>query len=395
MAKALYICYFGVSEPLVQTQVVPYLRELVKGGHELTLLTFEADDVDEMAVRESLKADGIEWQWLKYHKRPSVPATLFDIANGARFIRALHRKRHFDILHARAHIALLMARFANRFVRGKVIFDLRGLIADEYVDAGVWEYDSLVFKTIKKLERSGLKKAEGVVVLTERLREYLEQNYLRGGEPTEVIPCCVAVKSDLQAGPSHDKERFELIYAGSVVGLYMLEEMGRFFVALSRVKPQAFFRILTKSPTDVVRSAFDALGVPREQYTVGPVSPNDVARFLESARLAISFRKATFSQIGASPTKMAEYFAAGLPVVMNSGVGDMDDIVRKTGTGVIVDGFSDEEMSKAVDRAVRLASDDEIESRAKAAAREYFDLQTVGGPRYLRLYERVLSANQK
>ena len=36
MSAALYICYFGLREPLVQTQVLPYLREerivLVKGN---------------------------------------------------------------------------------------------------------------------------------------------------------------------------------------------------------------------------------------------------------------------------------------------------------------------------------------------------------------------------
>jgi len=39
--RSLYICYFGIEEPLVKTQVLPYLRELVKGGHEMSLVTFE------------------------------------------------------------------------------------------------------------------------------------------------------------------------------------------------------------------------------------------------------------------------------------------------------------------------------------------------------------------
>ena len=42
-AGALYICYFGVREPLVQTQVLPYLRKIVEGGVRMSLLTFEPD----------------------------------------------------------------------------------------------------------------------------------------------------------------------------------------------------------------------------------------------------------------------------------------------------------------------------------------------------------------
>ena len=38
--KSLYLCYFGLREPLVQTQVLPYLRGVSASGVEVTLLTF-------------------------------------------------------------------------------------------------------------------------------------------------------------------------------------------------------------------------------------------------------------------------------------------------------------------------------------------------------------------
>ncbi|MEZ5424184.1 MAG: hypothetical protein R2682_13975 [Pyrinomonadaceae bacterium] len=115
MARSLYICYFGVREPLVQTQVLPYLRELVAGGHEMTLLTFEPDlkakwtseQIDEM--RERLAADGIAWHRLAYHKWPSAPATAWDVFAGVFRVRRLMRETDFDLLHCRAHIPALMA----------------------------------------------------------------------------------------------------------------------------------------------------------------------------------------------------------------------------------------------------------------------------------------------
>ena len=106
MARSLYICYFGVREPLVQTQVIPYLRELVKGGHQVSLLTFEREAAELLPpprrrkasatppqaggelkagvaeLREELREQGIQWDWLRYHKRPSVPATVFDLLDG-------------------------------------------------------------------------------------------------------------------------------------------------------------------------------------------------------------------------------------------------------------------------------------------------------------------------
>ena len=45
--NVVYICYFGLGENLVQTQVVPYLSYLVSKGHRITLLTYEPDLANE------------------------------------------------------------------------------------------------------------------------------------------------------------------------------------------------------------------------------------------------------------------------------------------------------------------------------------------------------------
>ena len=155
----LYLCYFGLREPLVQTQVLPYLRELVRAGIGVRLLTFEPGrwTKDELIrVRTQLQADGISWHKLRYHKRPAWLATAWDIALGISMTAALAVKHNVQILHARSHIPLLMALGARAVTRRKVIFDLRGLMAEEYVDAGIWRESSLPFRAVKVVERLGL-----------------------------------------------------------------------------------------------------------------------------------------------------------------------------------------------------------------------------------------------
>src|SRR6476620_133498 len=103
MARSLYICYFGVREPLVQTQVLPYLRELTKGGHEMRLVTFEPDTaaIESYGVeklRGELAKQGIEWSYLRYHKRFSAVATAWDILAGAAFVRQAIGRDQLDIL---------------------------------------------------------------------------------------------------------------------------------------------------------------------------------------------------------------------------------------------------------------------------------------------------------
>lgn len=410
--KTLYICYFGLREPLVQTQVLPYLRELARGGVGVSLLTFEPDLSrvwDEGSTREArarLKDDGIDWHALPYHKRPSAPATVYDILAGAWKAARLVRGQRIDVLHARAHVPMAMALLARRLAPCRTVFDVRGLMAEEYADAGVWREGSAVYRAVKWLERTGLRRASQVVVLTERMRAWLAESGLASVEKVTVIPCCVGLSrfegegvavrnaTDESAAVRNevgdvDDESFEVVYAGAATGLYLLEEMARFFLAVRELRPRAFFRVLTRSDAGRVSEVLRRAGLSGEEFWVGAVEPSEVPVYLKRARLGLSFRKPTFSQIAASPTKIPEYLAAGLPAVSNAGIGDTDELLERERVGVVVRGFAREEFAEAAARAVSLAEDAGARARCTEAARRHFDLVTVGGARYLSVYRRI------
>ncbi|HKP35831.1 MAG TPA: glycosyltransferase [Pyrinomonadaceae bacterium] len=397
--SALYICYFGLNEPLVQTQVLPYLRELATAGINLHLLTFEPrlhETRDLKQQEEELRRQGIAWSYLPYHKRPSLLATLYDIVAGARFIARLARREGVQLLHARAHMPLAMALLAQRFVRAKLLFDIRGLMAEEYADAGVWTTNSITFRMVKRLERAGIRRADGIVVLTNRMRDWLVAHSLKPSDQIEVIPCCVELvrfdETIAQSDPAHSPEnRFEVIYAGSLIGLYLVEEMGRFFKAIKGQRPEAFLRLFSVSPPEPARAALNRAGLSESDFEIRSASPAEIPAHLQQARLGLSFRKTAFAQIASSPTKIPEYLAAGIPVVCNAGIGDMDDIVEREQVGVVLHEFTDDAYQSAAQRALALADDMNIRDRCRRVAREHFDLKTVGGPRYINLYQELLA----
>lgn len=397
--KTLYISYFGIREPLVQTQVVAYLREAASGGVKVHLLTFEPNfkqswTPEQIAdERKKLAAQGIEWHALAYHKSPSVPATLYDIAVSARFIRKLVKREGINVLHARGHIPVLMAAIASAGRESEIIFDIRGLVAEEYADAGIFAHGSPPFRAIKRIEKLGLRKAAQIVVLTNKMRDYLVNERAVKPEIIEVIPCCVDFSrienAALQLAPS---TRFELIYAGSVSGLYLLEEMCEFFLALKRHKPDAFFRILTKHPAEETAKTFQKMGIDENDFEVLSVKPSEVGTYIRQSRLAISFRKSTFAQIAASPTKIPEYLAVGVPVVSNEGIGDTDALIENENVGVIVKDLSPEGYAGAVDKALELLQDESLAERCVRVAHSRFDLKTVGRNGYLNVYQRLSNA---
>jgi glycosyltransferase involved in cell wall biosynthesis len=397
MKRTLYLCYFGLREPLVQTQVLPYLREIAKAENlKVSLLTFEPDFKQKWtseqieSEKQNLAAENIDWHALAYHKNPSAPATVYDVLNGARFIRKLSRIEKIDFLHARAHIPALMALVAARFTKSRIVFDIRGLMAEEYADAGIWRENSKPFRFIKYVERKAIEKAAQIVVLTERMRAFLVENNLKKRENVEVIPCCVDFSRIENAGEIAKSNRFELIYAGTVTGLYLLCEMGAFFQALKKQKPNAFFRILTASPPEIVREIFDELGIDKHDYAAAKVAPAEVPEYLKRAHLGVSFRKPTFSQIAASPTKIPEYLACGLPVVSNSGIGDTDALIETENVGAILNDFTEKDFANALEKIDALCLRENLAEHCFETARKYFDLSRIGGERYRRVYQKLL-----
>src|ERR1043165_1683937 len=121
--NVLYISYNGMLEPLGQSQVIPYLKELSKLGIKYWLLSYErsaafsaAGIERKRALRDELNAHGIEWHVLRYHQTPSVPATAFDVAAGVRSASRLVRRHQIEMVHARAHIpAAIALRLKRRF----------------------------------------------------------------------------------------------------------------------------------------------------------------------------------------------------------------------------------------------------------------------------------------
>jgi len=419
LMRTLYLCYFGLREPLVQTQVLPYLRELGRGGIGVCLLTFEPggnrgwseSERDEWRAR--LESEGIRWRALAYHKRPSLPATLYDIAAGALTAIRLIRRERVDVIHARGYVPAAMGALAKPWAkprRGcKLIFDIRGFMAEEYVDAGVWPEGGLLYRLTKAAEKKLLDAADGYVVLTEKARKILfpadpladlSDNCGAGvsARPVEVIPCCVdAERFRAFDAASRDGLRRELnlegrrviVYVGALGGWYLTDEMAELMAVAHHEDSSTFSMVLTQSPPDMIIRRLNSLGMDQSDYLVKKVPPGDVPLYLKAADFAVSLIKPCYSKMSSSPTKMAEYLASGLPVISNAGIGDLDALIREDEVGVILDGLNRESYRRALEGMRRLLLDQGIAERCRGSARNRFDLAGVGGVRYRRLYQRV------
>jgi glycosyltransferase involved in cell wall biosynthesis len=398
---AIFLSHNGMSEPLGQTQVLPYLRGLVEGGVRIELLACEPPGTPkETAARlkQTLAASGIAYTALMRRPSHALSDKVRDgAALGAAAVRvALRRRRAPRVLHARSQLPSAVAELlAALSPRTRFIFDCRGLLAQEYVDMGHWLRGELRYRLTEAAEAYLMQRADRVVVLTEAMREDLcgPGGPLRHREgDVVVIPCCVdpeRFRPDPEArrrrraelGLDPDESQPVLCFAGSQAR-YDLEAAARLVAAMRR-RSDARFLLLSRADPARVRAAMAALGCEGALHAVA-AAPKDVPGWLCAADFGVALLRDCRSSIATSPTKVAECLAVGLPTVVSEGVADASYL---RGPGLLP-------VNPADRRALAALADELLDdwrgpsssSQARATALRHFSLPDVGVPRYRALY---------
>ena len=402
---SLYICYQSVLEPLTQTQVVAYLQGLAAAGHRILLLTYETKPLtadQQRDVKQNLASKGIhEWYYLTYHKRPTLLATLWDMVVGVWCALRLVRKHGVTLVHARSHVPGVIGLWVKKLTGVKLLFDLRGLLAEEYADAGVWSGDGFLFRLTKRMERSLLRNSDEVVVLTESVRRKL-LDQMSAGRELRVIPCCVDCVAfqrrlpekmgQAPVGASPISSQPYMLYVGKLGGWYPTAQMVEFFVAAREVIPNLKWKILTQHTDKDLLLLLARHGLESE-VEVASVAPNDLPTAIRGALFALCLYDRKLSAVACSPTKLGEYLAAGVPVIANAGVGDVEQLLAGANgsgnVGIVVMESDPQFYRSAVREMLRLKNDTNVAQRCQNRAMEQLDLCSVGWPRYQKVYQAL------
>ena len=405
--KILFISYDGMTDPLGQSQVIPYLQGLSKNGFQLFILSCEKQSAflqNETAVKKMLAGYNIQWVPIDYTKKPPVLSTIKDIIKLKKKAKQIHRLYDIDMVHTRPGIPALVGLWMKQTLGIKFLHDIREFYAESRVDGGMWNMNNSLYKMVYryfiKKEKEQVAVSDGIVCLTYAAEKIIRQlPEYKSSIPLAVIPCSAdmdlfdpstitaAQKQQLQNELNIGEKDLIISYLGSIGGWYMTSEMLRFCKRLSNKIPQARFLFISPHLHDVIASEAAKYGLPADKLIVKYGNRAEVPALLSLSNYSIFFIKPCYSKLSSSPTKHGEIMAMGIPVITNSGVGDVKEIVNKYHGGYVLDDFTDKAFDAVVDSILgkKIFDADEIRN----GAIEFYSLEKAV-EQYTVIYRKIL-----
>jgi glycosyltransferase involved in cell wall biosynthesis len=394
--NVLFISYDGMTDPLGQSQVIPYLQGLVKKGYKIHLLSCEKQNnfkLHEKKIRTILLDSGIEWEPIFYTKYPPVLSTFWDVLKLKRKAFRLHVQESFDVVHCRSYIAALVGQVLKEKFKIKFIFDIRGFWADERVDGGLWDTKNPVFKFLyfffKRKEKQFFEIADAVVTLTNASKNYILNSFDVTSNIT-VIPCAadlnlfkpqkLAVRDEYRK-KLNVADDFVLLYLGSVGTWYLLDEMLDFFTVLKKKNASAKFVFISGDDSTTIINKAKSKGIIETDIIVKSSARTEVPKWISIADLSVFFIKDCFSKMASSPTKHGELLGVNVPVICND-IGDLKEVISFKDSGLLTEGFDVESYQKSID-TINLSPD---AVKSKLTSEHFYSLEN-GIKKYQQVYD--------
>ena len=360
-----YVTTDSISEGVGSSQILPFVKNLGRAGYSVNLISYEKNAPSE-EIRGILQSLGIVWTTLEFDMKSKL--------GGVKRIFELQKKiRSSDVIHARSDIPTFSGILSER---GPVVWDVRSLWADQRLFMEDKNLRRIGLNTSKLLERYSARNAAGLSTLTHKVVPILLDRHKKLPGIKIVVPTAVDLQKFQMSTTM--KKPIRALYSGTYNKYYDLKLSQEFTDKLRSFVP---LEIAWSRPHE---SQNARLGVGESQ--IFTLTQNEMSKLIPDYSFGISVCRndAGISLKAAMPTKIAEFLACGRPVVVNKGLGDLDEFLTEFNAGIILDGTSDN-LSKAVNQMLDLISDPETPMRCRALAEKYFSLEE-GTKKYLSLY---------
>jgi hypothetical protein len=365
-----YLTIDSLTEGVGSSQITPLISRLSKTGLKINLISYEKTS-PRTELLEYFKSIGVAWN--------SRPFGSNGLIGGVGRLNNLRREiSRTNLIHARSDIPAVSGLAS---LQAPVLWDVRSLWADQKVMIQENLLNEALYGFYRGLESIAASKSLGMSTLTSAVVPILEQRHKKLPLLRTVVP--TAVDLDRFKLNSLMPTKIRALFSGTYNDYYDLELSALF---MEELRKQIVVETHWARPLE---SNKFHIGVGEGK--VFPATQAGMAELIPNYSFGVSICKldAGSSLSAAMPTKIGEFLASGRPIVVNRGLGDMDQFLKEFNVGVILDG-SQSNLAESATKLISLISDPETPNSCRALAEKYFSMD-VGANKYLDLYSQMLN----
>jgi glycosyltransferase involved in cell wall biosynthesis len=340
---------------------------------EVNLFSFEKIPPS-LELENLVASSSIHWKWFTFENGGTFPSI--------RRINTLRKvKGDFDVIHARGDLPAFAAVLRNQ---EPVLWDIRSLWTEQKKVLNPRRFNIFARSIIESMNKFTSRRVSAYNTLTNAITEVIREKYTRLPMNHSVVSTCVdtqlfALEPHLPKAPlGLLSGTYNSIYDSDLINKfskYVIENFGHKIVWIRGSESVGEIKDLGQQET--ITSYYD-----------------NVPRFVSQSSYGISICKNNLgdSLKAAMPTKIAEFLSVGRPVIVNSLLGDVKELLIGNNVAVPLD--SDADIPQAAEQLLALIADPSTPARCRDIAVNYFSLD-YALKRYLPIYHSICNHRRR
>ncbi len=271
---------------------------------------------------------------------PTVPVQYGWKFNWFLLLLAMVFRKRGSIISREVQATYISIICRNLKIVNKVCYDARGANYAQMKEYDI--YSENIKKEIFKLESYVLHQADFRLAVSHNLVEYWRSTYNYVSKNQVVIPCTISekeLKGDFEFEKiKENRQKYNytetdvvLVFSGSNFGWQSFELIKQYCELQLNCNSNIKIAFLSK-PDEVIDSLFKKYP---DRVSVRWLNYDEVFDFLEICDYGILLRESNDTNNVSSPTKFAEYLAAGLPVIVSENL-EFSRIVKNEDCGIVI-----------------------------------------------------------
>lgn len=340
----LYLGYWSVNDGLSEATIKPHL-EILSSFSNVHSIVYVSIERSQDKVFCDWGIDKLIHLPFYSNNLPFLIDKISDFTILPKRLLKVCRQHQIDKIIARSSLAGAIAYLVHRKTNINYYVESFEPHAEYMLESKVWSKVGIRYNIQKYFEKKQLSTASGLMPVADNYTSYLKNINLINC-PVDTIPCSVNLEEFTFSMESREliRKRLKLsdtsvtgIYVGKFGDIYYDREAFAYFKSCFDKIEDFFLILLTPMEEEFTQQRISENAIPRDKVWFGKVRHHEVTQYLSASDIAFSPIKSTPNRKYCSATKNGEYWANGLPILIDKGIGDDSGIIINKGGGSIID----------------------------------------------------------